>query len=436
MQKLSKYKLKSTIAFFCSPKLDFFLRTWAIPFGLFVQLTGTLWLGNNSGYMTQTYIWCLLPALISMIISLINSNIILYIKNSCLTSKLLGLMFLWILIHPLTHNSPYTEYNKIITRTLYIITYIYAAAVTVITLKKPERILLICAVIASLFALASIVNQYGFNGYTYTSRTLAIYGNRLYSLGFGDLAAFDNPILAALYYGSLASFIIGWASIKPLNCKTILITFTCIIPLVLFIILSDSRGPIVAVFITMIAAYTLSPYNNFKKAAIIVCLSSLALFAIFFNEFKPAILHTLNNPGSLYIRWDIWEEAVSLIYERPLLGYGVHTPIDLEVTQYTFQHPHNMFLKISLNWGLPAGIIFIALTITGLYQGWKRKHTPITAIAFFLLMFGSLGMLTDTYKFLSRPGLQWHLFFLPLGLIIGSMYRKQPEDSSSLREKE
>ena len=407
------------------PSIEVFLRTKAIPFGLFVQLTGLLWLGNNSGYMTQTYIWCLLPALISIIITLLQPSTLIQIKTAGLIPKLLGIMFLWILIHPFFINNQHTEYSKLITRILYIITYIYAVAVTAASLKNPERLLLSCAALASLFALASIINQYGFNGYTYASRTLAIYGQRLYSLGFGDFARFGNPILASLYYGSFAALVMGWAATKRFTYKSTAIAGLCIIPLIAYTILSDSRGPIIATLVTIIGTYILIFHPKPKKTILVTFLLSTVLSLILFGEIKQTALNIINSPSNLYIRWDIWEEAIALISEHPMLGYGVNTPINLDIGLYTFHHPHNMLLKISLNWGLFGGFLFIALTITGLYQAWKNKHMPIAAIAFALLLFGTVGMLTDTYKFLSRPGLQWHLFFLPLGLIIGAIHKKK-----------
>ncbi|WP_461537922.1 O-antigen ligase family protein [Spongorhabdus nitratireducens] len=405
-------------------EIDDFLRTKAIPFGLLIQFTGLLWLESSSGYITQVYIWCLLPALASIVINAYTHSTASFLLRSHILIKLIIILFSWIILHPFFLKSDFSGHEKVLTRSLYIIIYIYAVAVSVISTKKPTRLFFISATVASTFALASILFQYLVNDYSISIRMLNIGGERIHSLGVGQYAYFDNPILAALYYGVSAAFLVGFISRAPL--KKAAPCLILVIPLIFFIILSDSRGPIASIAITILTAFYISKISMRTKTITVIAIA-LALIAAYISSdnFKQLISLARTAPEILFIRINIWDQALQQILNSPWFGYGFSSAPDIVIDQYTYNHPHNMIFKICLNWGIPAGILFIIIFITSLLICFQHIKSNFIAITICVLIFGFLGMMTDTYRFLSRPGLQWLLFFLPQGLIIGYIYRKK-----------
>ena len=74
-----------------------------------------------------------------------------------------------------------------------------------------------------------------------------------------------------------------------------------------------------------------------------------------------------------FSRIDIWQKAVTLILERPLLGWGAATFPILYLVRggvENAQHTHNMPLEIALTNGIPAAIILIIFVSYLVYKSW------------------------------------------------------------------
>ncbi|KAA3664141.1 MAG: hypothetical protein DWQ04_07225 [Chloroflexi bacterium] len=89
------------------------------------------------------------------------------------------------------------------------------------------------------------------------------------------------------------------------------------------------------------------------------------------------------NGGSIAARWTIWQASLRLLWPRLWLGYGADTlelhfpsvyPPQLVYYQgrgVVVDRAHNWLLDWSLNYGVVATAVFIALIIFILRQGWK-----------------------------------------------------------------
>ena len=79
-------------------------------------------------------------------------------------------------------------------------------------------------------------------------------------------------------------------------------------------------------------------------------------------------------------RLDFWQAAIKLSLEKPLLGWGPFSFREAyNPTQKTFlansDHPHNIFLKIAVENGIPAMVCFVAFLLTILVLVLKRFKT-------------------------------------------------------------
>lgn len=99
------------------------------------------------------------------------------------------------------------------------------------------------------------------------------------------------------------------------------------------------------------------------------------------------------NGGSIAARWTIWQASLRLLWPRLWLGYGADTlelhfpsvyPPQLVYYQgrgVVVDRAHNWLLDGSLNYGVVATGVLIALVARILWQGWKRLTLHEDAIA-------------------------------------------------------
>jgi len=101
-------------------------------------------------------------------------------------------------------------------------------------------------------------------------------------------------------------------------------------------------------------------------------------------------------------RWKFWQQSFALSLERPLFGWGpysfrfVHPRMQTGVYE-TSDHPHNVFLKLAMERGWPAAVLFgvlvagvIAGGIRRMVFGSRKMATDVTPLTTFLIV-GLLG---------------------------------------------
>lgn len=120
----------------------------------------------------------------------------------------------------------------------------------------------------------------------------------------------------------------------------------------------------------------------------------------------------LGNPTADVIttnRTLLWREAIELIKQKPIFGYGEAEFVALAPSAYNyFVHPHNFILQFMVSWGI-AGFVLATIAIaTGLYLGVKaaRFQDPVALPAYLgavtLLIFGLIdSTLYQTFPLVS-----------------------------------
>jgi O-antigen ligase/Flp pilus assembly protein TadD len=100
----------------------------------------------------------------------------------------------------------------------------------------------------------------------------------------------------------------------------------------------------------------------------------------------------IENAGSIAARWTIWQASLRLLWSSLWLGYGADTlelhfpsvyPPQLVYYQgrgVVVDRAHNWLLDWSLNYGVVATVIFIALVYLILREGWQRLTTQKNAV--------------------------------------------------------
>lgn len=128
------------------------------------------------------------------------------------------------------------------------------------------------------------------------------------------------------------------------------------------LIFSGSRGSAIAIIAGTVIASVLFRKRMipFVSALFICTLVAIGITALLSNGWSGAEHITLVRGGTSG-RLDLWLDAISKIWERPLFGYGAGGYLIFSAPQHSLSTPHNSFLLIALEHGLPAALLFTAL---------------------------------------------------------------------------
>ncbi len=404
-------------------EFDLFLKRNVLPLGLFVQMTGFLWLGSKNVYVTMAYIYCFVPAFISLCIHIYRFGFISCLWGMTIGEKLISFLFLWIVVNYSVVLTADVTIEFVLLRLLTICLYLYAVRTVVLYSDKGNDLFLWSALVAAFFALLTLVYQYGILEKPIGVRAFGIEGYRVGVLDIEEFAYLVNPILAALYYGVFAGILFAMIIYRAYKNKwQAYIIILAIAVIVLFILLSGSRGPFLAL-VGMVGMGILL-HNSPQKAKFLCILFVIGVvLVLIFNQKILALISSAFADGFTG-RFTIWERTIEYISQYPLFGHGSFAEYAGPIYRGRIvQHPHSMILGLSFYWGIPAAIMYIAIVVWGLVTTYVHRDEPHMFMAGCILVFGFLGMLTDTFNLISMPSLEWLFFFFPLALCVSKKER-------------
>jgi O-antigen ligase len=175
-------------------------------------------------------------------------------------------------------------------------------------------------------------------------------------------------------------------------------------------LLSGSRGPLLALAAALVVGVAVAD----RRAALgVLLLVAAAIAAGVLSDLRPIeILYERGQSG----HFEIWQQALSAIAERPWLGHGSLVDIDFVGKHGPGRSPHNLLLANQLYGGLPATLLLAALLLLATRQAWQaqRGGRPVYLV---LLVFGLAASLFDTRSLVQNLGREWITLWLPIGLL-------------------
>lgn len=132
------------------------------------------------------------------------------------------------------------------------------------------------------------------------------------------------------------------------------------------LIQSGGRGTLLAVAVSFLFIMLIFTKNRKKRFQIFfgsLIAGSLFYLLIFQSISGSSTVITRTGSSS---RFEMWEKAWNMFLENPILGKG---PLSYSVIQEEFiyfAHPHNFYLQVLAEWGLPVCILFVGIIIYGL----------------------------------------------------------------------
>ena len=379
-------------------RLGFILVDRVFPIGIFVLLTGLLWIGDHGHYSKLFYWFLLLPTLLRLVVlprsfaQMFGSRIVI---AYLVFAVYMSVSIFW--------SSPEDSVLSLIKHPLFALLLFFSvfelAQRRFDLLRLVIKWAAICATVAALITIARYLGE-GANS------RLAGYG------------AFYNPLLISHVFGF---FVALWFGIyfmenelfQPLPLFGILICGALLFA-------TGSRTPLVA----MVAAVTwLAALSANRKAAVV--LGTMFLFGIAVLSLSPEVV---TQRGFSY-RTEIWANALRQIKEMVWFGHGHGSPlsIQLDSVPYPFSEPHNLSLQVLYDGGVVGLVLWLAIYAVALERSWRLRSDKWVLVCSATVVYGMAAGFTEGGAIFSRPEEHWFLLWIPLALLSAATCRGQTD---------
>jgi O-antigen ligase len=199
------------------------------------------------------------------------------------------------------------------------------------------------------------------------------------------------------------------------------------IPLLLIcLLLTQSRGPLMALLASGAAVFVIRPQWNLKVLLGFCLLVILVAAVLYFSGFLDTFIHRIDvSYDQSFIRFGIWEHAFNVAMQKPLFGWGFGK--ELSFVNSIGQHvttTHSLYFAALLKGGIVGFILFVSVIGLALWRCKKHlvhNHKSEVAIILFSLIF----YVTQGMFIISNPREYWVLFWLPLVIAMSVPVQKQ-----------
>jgi O-antigen ligase len=225
---------------------------------------------------------------------------------------------------------------------------------------------------------------------------------------------------AVMTVPALTALARGLAPVVPVRVRTANLAAFGI--MAVFILLTESRGPLVAGCAALLFLCAVSVW----RVRAFACLA--ALIAIWAALPRAARQHSeavLVQRGSSH-RFEVWEYTLGLIRDRPLFGHGLAANLHLDVGD-VITFPHDLYLSLLFYSGVVGFSLFVCLALLLTWRlalrarrQWRDPEWAwMAALWIDVLMVG----LTDLGQITKGPGPMWFIVWLPVGLLLACLRR-------------
>jgi O-antigen ligase len=235
---------------------------------------------------------------------------------------------------------------------------------------------------------------------------VAAYAICLYSLsGLGGSERLVTPSDNTIGLGHVACALIAviwFAAIPKLSLSKRMLTYSLLLVPAAALIGSGSRGPAVALALVIVAS--LFFYRWLLLDA--VCLLAVGLAALPWLNIPESSLEYLGTlvagktAGALLdFRGELLDYGWRLLEQHPLIGAGIGGFRYSSPNPGSYKWPHNIFLEIACELGIPAALIVFAIFGSAIRESWRQlkdRRSPyftISMIAGALLLIGIMNAL-------------------------------------------
>ncbi len=318
-----------------------------------------------------------------------------------LLSKLISAYFIYFWIAAIwSADFDWYAYGQKLTTSIMIISFM---GITYYLFSRHEKVCFY--LISTIIIGSSVYAAYELILY-YSNREINV---RLYMPGaLTNINEFSNV------YGVLAIFSCYFAYTCKLRSFKVLFPLACLVVL-MFVYFAQSRMAFFSLSLALIVLVML------QAKRIVYVLIPLTLIVLVILAF-PQTVESYWNRG-LGLRPAIWAELLREIYQNPLFGHGLTAKPVLDIKSHIFETAHNTYLHTLWQGGIVGFGFFIAILGLATYKAWQLGRATGNFLIFALLLFTIGVMFTGVDRLIDRPRDQWHLFWLPLAMLLVELAR-------------
>jgi O-antigen ligase len=221
-----------------------------------------------------------------------------------------------------------------------------------------------------------------------------------------------NPNQAAMFFGFVA-ILAFYSMLCSKNKWQKIFYWTVFLGLSVFLLLSQSRGPLLALFLSMILGLALE-----KRWKEIIAIIAICAGLIFMIEIVGVGVKSMFRRG-FGDRIDIWLASFERISQVPFLGEGYFTDMSIQTPKFLETSPHNLLLLVILKSGLVGGGFLTALVVAAVVKSYRYFVSSKNWIYLCIFAYFVLCMTFDSTHLLYKPTLGWLIFWMPVGLLAG-----------------
>ena len=227
-----------------------------------------------------------------------------------------------------------------------------------------------------------------------------------------DLGVLRNAVLIGDVYGMVILFIYFSMIQRERFIKTLLPLLLLATLLPVFI-LTQSRGPLVGLYITLLLGGLFT--RDSKLLFTLCCITLLA--AILLSSGNGFLYNMIVTRGESY-RFDIFQHALYLIKQKMLFGHGMLMDFSLKLPDDSIiKHTHSLYLTIWLEGGLMGLFLLMVFMVRAFWQGcivfFREKDFTYVA----LILYAAICVTTDNRQIIAHPVPLYLFYWIPIALI-------------------
>ena len=245
--------------------------------------------------------------------------------------------------------------------------------------------------------------------------------------GLGQL---DTHVMAAMVYAVAAVCGLAWLASEDRSAWR-WVAGVCVAVLAVAVVLAGSRNAMVCMVFglgCLLVGRRATTTGGFILAAGSLGVGLLAaLLAAYW--LVPGAADAILPRGDSF-RPAIWLDYVARIRAGGMwFGLGVSTPDLIQVGGYDVLHPHNLYLAVAHQSGLLGlSLTVTVITVTG-HTLFKYYDEPEAKLGLAVWAMALPGYLLDGHELVDKVGWTWLLFWLPVGIALGTRARRGLEDA-------
>ena len=239
--------------------------------------------------------------------------------------------------------------------------------------------------------------------------------------GFGQL---HNPIMASSVYGIVFIACI-FLFLQQHTVKTKLLYLGMSLVLFLYMLLAQSRGPLLALGVT-IFGWTISESLLHKGGKYVyrskLCIALLLIFSVGVSLFiaYPGFFKS-RFIGREIDRLELWGSALLQAKSAPCFGHGLNADTRIILSSGKKRvHHHSVYIETLFFGGIAGLLLLTVLVGLAIRQAFTRPGELQKFLLTCMLVFGALCIMTDGNTLIRHPKPVWIFFWFPIALVAAS----------------